>query len=154
MGAQLGREADPDVHARCEGEHTLTVKLECKKESDMHGKAMRAARALQRGHAALDKALQLEPSDASALRARGVAKRMLCRFEESIADLDKALQLRPSDAIALKARGDAKKRLGRLRRRPLLTWTKPCSWSRAIPLPLKARGEGQADAGPLRRGYC
>ena len=51
----------------------------------------------------LDEALQLEPSDASALRARGAAKWILGRCDEAIADLDEALQLEPSDASALRA---------------------------------------------------
>ena len=79
----------------------------------MRGAAKKRLGRCDEAIADLDEALQLEPSDAFALRARGEAKRNLGRCDEAIADLDKALQLKPSDAFALRARGAAKWILGR-----------------------------------------
>jgi len=64
--------------------------------------------------AEFDRALELRPEDAFALRCRGVTQFNLRRYEDAVADLDRALELDPSDAAALIGRGRCAYTLGRL----------------------------------------
>lgn len=64
--------------------------------------------------AEFDRALELRPEHAFALRCRGVTRFNLRRYEAAIADLDRALALDPSDSAALIGRGRCAYTLGRL----------------------------------------
>ena len=61
----------------------------------------------------LDKFLELDPTDATAWTARGVALERLERYAESLSSHDKALELEPTNATAWYNRGVALERLER-----------------------------------------
>jgi len=60
------------------------------------------------------KAIELDPSNASAYIARGYAKLRLERHEDAIEDFDRAIELDPFDCSAYSNRGFARQELGRL----------------------------------------
>lgn len=59
------------------------------------------------------RALEIEPADVEVLCNRGVALRMLHRFDEALADYDRALAIAPASAIAHNNRGVALAALNR-----------------------------------------
>src|SRR5579859_4815186 len=55
----------------------------------------------------LDRAIELDPSDASAYRSRGdIYGYTFKDYQHALADLDRAIELDPADASAYKSRGD------------------------------------------------
>ena len=61
---------------------------------------------------AYDKALELNPNDASAFNNRGFAYSNLGKYRQAILDYDRAIELNPKDADAYYNRGNAYSRLG------------------------------------------
>ncbi|RIB06900.1 kinase-like domain-containing protein [Gigaspora rosea] len=53
----------------------------------------------------LNKSLEIDSNNAITLRERGIAHRMMNKYEESLADLNKSLEIDPNNAITLRERG-------------------------------------------------
>ena len=50
----------------------------------------------------LNKSLEIRLNNVFALKHRGEAYRMSCKYQEALADLNKSLEIQPNDAFALK----------------------------------------------------
>ena len=61
---------------------------------------------------AYDKAIELNPNDASAYNNRGLAYSNLGKYKQAILSYDRAIELNPKDADAYYNRGNAYNRLG------------------------------------------
>jgi tetratricopeptide (TPR) repeat protein len=66
-----------------------------------------------RALADFNRAIELNPEDATALGGRGETYRAMGRYEEALADFDRGLELDPEDAWALAGRGDTYRAMGR-----------------------------------------
>jgi tetratricopeptide (TPR) repeat protein len=72
--------------------------------------AFRGARHLVKGRydealAEFDRAIELDPADASAIACRGQALQNMERYEEALGDFSRVIELNPEDAFAIARRG-------------------------------------------------
>jgi tetratricopeptide (TPR) repeat protein len=74
------------------------------------GKLYRRMRRLDEAARDLNRALELEPENASALRNRGAVLFALAENEQALADLNRSLGIEPGNAFALSHRGAVRRR--------------------------------------------